>query len=701
MVENRCLGPPVQHAGLERLYLPREVVSFGDEAVDRVVGRGQMESSGPRRSDRSGSRRERQRSARPPVAHGGVTRVGARHGADVSSRDAAATRRAPPCVLTRGLTRRPPTPIGRAPSSAVIAAAAAKRVVPSRQAAAHRLPSDPTQSSGVPFECQSPRASRSSAGVRGPRAGGGRSCAGATSCCGGSCAPASCRAARSRALRDRGLRSISSAVGRRGCGPTGARRGDRPQTHTGDFGRTRAAAALGGDEALHDAVLQRVIADDREAAAVAQHVDGRLKRYRQSLEFAVDRDAQRLEDARRRVDATAAARRRGRGARPRCRRAACRSRLAPCVVRSTIARAMRRACGSSPYWRNRSVSCCSSSSAISCAGRNAARGVEAHVERTLGAKAERALVVGQLVRAEAEVEQHPIGRNEARFGRRVGEVLEVRLAERHSVAIPRQSFAVLAMAAASASRPSNRPSGLAASRTRTECPPPPTVASIWRLPGAGARDSNTSCTITGKCPSSISTAVGDGPTDPGGSFGALDAEVGDVRGEGIGRVHLRAVGGPASRAPTARCDCASQPPPLRFGAARTRAGPVGRTRRPWASSWTSNAPEKRNREKTRAPASETGRSPTRSANLLPRLLREDGQAGVDPAAHECPGCELGPKARRDGHPPLGVDCVAVLAGEQAATSGPVLPRLNDGGRVHHRRPCASAGRDTFHPISPL
>ena len=46
MVKNRCLGPPVQHAGLERLYLSREVVSFGNEAVDRVVGRGQVNGLG-------------------------------------------------------------------------------------------------------------------------------------------------------------------------------------------------------------------------------------------------------------------------------------------------------------------------------------------------------------------------------------------------------------------------------------------------------------------------------------------------------------------------------------------------------------------------------------------------------------------------------------------------------------------------------
>src|SRR6478735_5135390 len=43
------------------------------------------------------------------------------------------------------------------------------------------------------------------------------------------------------------------------------------------------------------------------------------------------------------------------------------------------------------------------------------------------------------------------------------------------------------IAAWSASNPRTRPSGLAASRIRSVCPPPPTVASIWRLPGRGDR----------------------------------------------------------------------------------------------------------------------------------------------------------------------------------------------------------------------
>ena len=79
------------------------------------------------------------------------------------------------------------------------------------------------------------------------------------------------------------------------------------------------------------------------------------------------------------------------------------------------------------------------------------------------------------------------------------------------------------MALGSASMPSSRPPGLAASRIRTACPPPPTVASIWKLPGCGERAKMTSSSITGRCPTSCSINDPTAPTvhpDPGGSFGS-------------------------------------------------------------------------------------------------------------------------------------------------------------------------------------
>ena len=62
-------------------------------------------------------------------------------------------------------------------------------------------------------------------------------------------------------------------------------------------GRARAAAPLGGQEpVLHDAILAGVVAQDDDAAARSEPLDGGVEGDRQDLELAVDLDAQRLED---------------------------------------------------------------------------------------------------------------------------------------------------------------------------------------------------------------------------------------------------------------------------------------------------------------------------------------------------------------------------------------------------------------------
>ena len=68
-----------------------------------------------------------------------------------------------------------------------------------------------------------------------------------------------------------------------------------------------------GDEALDDAVLERVVADDNEAPAHAQDLDRGLEGQRERLELAIDRDAECLEDARGGMDAPPPARRDGGG----------------------------------------------------------------------------------------------------------------------------------------------------------------------------------------------------------------------------------------------------------------------------------------------------------------------------------------------------------------------------------------------------
>jgi hypothetical protein len=60
------------------------------------------------------------------------------------------------------------------------------------------------------------------------------------------------------------------------------------------LGRTEAAPGLASDELLDDAVLQRVVAEDRQTANVAEKAAGLRKRGLQAEELLVDRDPKGL-----------------------------------------------------------------------------------------------------------------------------------------------------------------------------------------------------------------------------------------------------------------------------------------------------------------------------------------------------------------------------------------------------------------------
>ena len=68
-----------------------------------------------------------------------------------------------------------------------------------------------------------------------------------------------------------------------------------------ELGGTDAAASLGGEEALDDPVLERVVAEDDEAAARPEQVEGGGEALLERVELLVDGDPQRLEDAGRRM----------------------------------------------------------------------------------------------------------------------------------------------------------------------------------------------------------------------------------------------------------------------------------------------------------------------------------------------------------------------------------------------------------------
>ena len=85
--------------------------------------------------------------------------------------------------------------------------------------------------------------------------------------------------------------------------PTRASRGCAAADAHGELGRADAALPLARHEALDDAVLERVVADDAEPPVRREQVEAGLERGRQRLQLAVDLDAQRLEDPRGGMDA--------------------------------------------------------------------------------------------------------------------------------------------------------------------------------------------------------------------------------------------------------------------------------------------------------------------------------------------------------------------------------------------------------------
>ena len=67
---------------------------------------------------------------------------------------------------------------------------------------------------------------------------------------------------------------------------------------------TNAAPPLGGEEALDDPILERVVAEDDDATSRTEQVEGRRQPVLEGIELFVDRDPQCLEDTGRRVRST-------------------------------------------------------------------------------------------------------------------------------------------------------------------------------------------------------------------------------------------------------------------------------------------------------------------------------------------------------------------------------------------------------------
>ena len=105
------------------------------------------------------------------------------------------------------------------------------------------------------------------------------------------------------AERARGLASISASVG--ATAPPRFSKVADLRLRLGQEARAGRIAGAVGDETLDDAVLERMERHHGKPAAGLQHALGGKQRLRQLAELVVDEDAQRLEDARRRMDLVA------------------------------------------------------------------------------------------------------------------------------------------------------------------------------------------------------------------------------------------------------------------------------------------------------------------------------------------------------------------------------------------------------------
>ena len=118
---------------------------------------------------------------------------------------------------------------------------------------------------------------------------------------------------RRRADCARGLRAISAARRADRAARRRAHRRLRPADADREVGRARAALLLAAQELLDEPVLERVERDHAEPPAGAQHLERRRQRALDGAELVVHLDAERLEDALRRMALAEARRRRNRG----------------------------------------------------------------------------------------------------------------------------------------------------------------------------------------------------------------------------------------------------------------------------------------------------------------------------------------------------------------------------------------------------
>ncbi len=288
-------------------------------------------------------------------------------------------------------------------------------------------------------------------------------------------------ATRSRALRARGFAAISAADGTDGPGREDAQDGDARgglyRHRTGQHVRLR-RARLVAKELLDRAIFQRVEGDHGQPTARPQQVARRGERPCEHADLVIDGDAQRLKDLRRRVDTPAptalgayhrigellrGGEWRGRASVDDRARDPARRGLLPIGPEEVRKRGF--VPGIDDFRR-----------------RDAARIVEAHIERPIVREGESPPGIAQLEGREPEIEED--GRDTPRVPANAlaASTIAAKFAWRSIRRSPNSSCNARprAIASGSASSASTTPSGAEASSSARVWPPPPNVPSIIR-----------------------------------------------------------------------------------------------------------------------------------------------------------------------------------------------------------------------------
>src|SRR5258706_9792554 len=203
-----------------------------------------------------------------------------------------------------------------------------------------------------------------------------------------------------------------------------------PADAGGEVGRTNAVARFAREELFDDPILERMERDHHDPPARADHTQGRRESVLEVRQLVVDRDAESLEDARRRVDAARPPRLHAGDETAEIASHPDRRFAAATADRSRDARRLRLLAV-----LGEDASKVLLSPAVHDVGRRLAKiRIGTHVQGAWGTEAEAAICIGELDGREAEVEEDAVERSEAVVAGQVVENREVPSSEDRAIA---------------------------------------------------------------------------------------------------------------------------------------------------------------------------------------------------------------------------------------------------------------------------